>query len=46
MAYHAWDIALVGDQLGGRRSLWLDELVFEDGKPVVKGPDPGPQPVP
>jgi beta-xylosidase len=46
LAYHAWDIALVGDQLGGRRALWLDELVFEDGKPVVKGPDADPQPVP
>jgi beta-xylosidase len=46
LAYHAWDIALVGDRLGGRRALWLDELVFEGGKPVIKGPDIGPQPVP
>jgi beta-xylosidase len=46
MAYHAWDSGLVGDQVGGRRALWLDELRFVDGKPVVDGPDAGPQPAP
>jgi len=46
MAYHAWDSKLVGDFVGGRRALWLDELVFEDGRPVVKGPDEVPQPIP
>ena len=46
MAYHAWDAALVGDNLGGRRALWIDRLVFEDGKPVVQGPTQDPQPVP
>ena len=46
MAYHAWDIALIGDQLGGTRSLWIDELVVENGKARVLGPDAGPQPVP
>ncbi|HVL54612.1 MAG TPA: glycoside hydrolase family 43 protein, partial [Vitreimonas sp.] len=45
-AYHAWDVALVGDQLGGKRSLWLDPLEFRDGKPIVDGPNPDPQPVP
>jgi beta-xylosidase len=28
------------------RSLWLNELVFENGKPVIKGPDVGPLPAP
>jgi beta-xylosidase len=38
--YHAWDPAFVG------RSMWLDELRFEDGKPVIDGPDSGPQAAP
>lgn len=46
IVYHAWDSGLIGDSLGGRRALWIDELVFEDGRPVVKGPDAGPQPAP
>jgi beta-xylosidase len=46
MAYHAWDVSGIGYDLGGRRALWLDELVFERGKPDVLGPDASPQPVP
>ncbi len=46
MAYHAWDSKRVGDFLGGRRALWLDELVLEDGRATVEGPDVGPQPAP
>ena len=46
MAYHAWDPALVGDSVGGRRALWLDRVTFEDGKPVVHGPTSDPQPSP
>ncbi len=46
MAYHAWDVERIGEDVGGERKMWLDELVFEDGKPVVLGPDAGPQPVP
>ena len=46
MAYHAWDSKRIGEHLGGARKMWLDELVFEDGRPVVFGPDAGPQPVP
>ncbi|MGI8703083.1 MAG: glycoside hydrolase family 43 protein [Candidatus Limnocylindrales bacterium] len=45
MAYHAWPSVAIGTADPGRQ-LWLDELVFEDGKPVVKGPDRGPQPAP
>jgi beta-xylosidase len=45
MAYHAWPNTSVGDDRIGRH-LWLDELLFEDGRPVVDGPDPDPQPVP
>jgi beta-xylosidase len=46
IVYHAWDSGLIGDSIGGRRALWIDELVFEDGRPAVKGPDVGPQPAP
>ena len=45
IAYHAWPNTSIGDDRIGRH-LWLDELLFEDGKPVVDGPDPGPQAVP
>ena len=46
MAYHAWDAKAIGPEAGGQRRLWLDELVWEDGGPVVLGPDEGPQLVP
>jgi beta-xylosidase len=42
-AYHAWDSGRIGDRLGGRRAMWIDELVFDGGKPTVLGPDAGPQ---
>lgn len=45
MAYHAWQNTAIGNRSVGRH-LWLDELLFEDGRPVVDGPDPGPQPAP
>jgi beta-xylosidase len=45
MAYHAWDNTAIGNDSVGRH-LWLDELLFEDGKPIVDGPEPGPQPAP
>ena len=41
MVYHSWR----GFPLT-EREVWIDEVVFEDGKAVVKGPDPGPQPAP
>lgn len=46
MVYHAWDIARIGDEIGGIRSLWIDPLTFEGDKPVVHGPTASPQPVP
>ena len=46
MAYHAWDSGRIGDSNGGRRAMWIDELVFEDGRAVVRGPDADPQPRP
>ena len=46
MAYHAWDPAQIGDNVGGRRAMWLDRLTFEGGKPVVHGPTEDPQPDP
>ena len=45
MAYHAWDNTAIGNDNVGRH-LWLDELLFEDGRPVVDGPDRGPQDLP
>lgn len=46
LAYHAWDSARIGDQTGGRRALWLDELEFAGDRVTVAGPDAGPQPRP
>ncbi len=40
MVYHAWDRTF------SRRQVWIDEVVFEDGRPTVQGPDVGPQPIP
>ena len=45
MTYHAWDYSFIGYPQG-RRAMWIDELVFEDGKARVLGPDAGPQAVP
>ena len=44
-AYHAWG-ELVGDDAGGQRSMWLDRLSFEDGRPRVAGPTDTPQEAP
>jgi beta-xylosidase len=46
LAYHAWDSAAVGDEVGGQRSMWLDRLTFEGGRPKVDGPTDGPQEAP
>jgi hypothetical protein len=46
LLYHAWDAAAIGDSVGGRRAMWLDELRFVDDRPIVDGPDADPQPVP
>ena len=46
LAYHAWDSAAVGDETGGQRSMWLDRLSFEGGRPRVAGPTEGPQEAP
>jgi beta-xylosidase len=46
MAYHAWDAKAIGEDVGGARKLWLDELTWDGETPVVHGPDEGPQPVP
>jgi beta-xylosidase len=46
LAYHAWDSAAVGDEVGGQRSMWLDRLSFEGGRPRVAGPTDTPQEAP
>ena len=43
--YHAWPPDAVGFVPPGRL-LWMDQLVWKDGKPTIKGPTSGPQPVP
>jgi len=45
MAYHAWENTAIGNNSVGRH-LWLDELLFEDGRAVVDGPEVGPQEIP
>jgi beta-xylosidase len=35
IAYHAWTPPRVGYEAGGRRSLWIERLAFEDGRPVL-----------
>jgi beta-xylosidase len=46
LAYHAWSPEAIGYERGGDRSMWLDELRFEDARLVVDGPDVGPQTAP
>jgi beta-xylosidase len=45
LIYHAWPAGQEGAVDPGRQ-LWLDEVVWEGGKPVVKGPTSDPQPMP
>jgi beta-xylosidase len=45
MLYHAWMPDAIGSPVPGR-TLWLDEVVWENGKPVVRGPTDTPQPAP
>jgi beta-xylosidase len=40
LVYHAWEWTL------SERHVWIDELAFEDGRPVIDGPDAEPQAVP
>lgn len=41
LVYHSW----AGSSFL-ERNVWLDELSFDDGRPVVHGPDAEPQPAP
>ena len=45
LVYHAWPPDAIGSVLPGR-VLWIDRLVFRQGKPDVRGPTCRPQPVP
>jgi beta-xylosidase len=45
IAYHAWEVLSNGTR-GSRRFLWLDRIVWEDGRPVIQGPTTGAQPRP
>jgi beta-xylosidase len=46
MTFHAWDQEAVGYANGGMRTMWIDKLTFDGGKPVVDGPKDAPQPIP
>ena len=45
LLYHAWPPDAIGSTTPGRQ-MWLDRVDWVDGRPVVKGPTAGPQPVP
>ena len=45
LVYHVWEITSAGLR-GNVRHMWIDKLVWEGDKPVVKGPTAGPQEVP
>lgn len=45
MLYHAWRPDAIGSAEPGR-TMWLDRVDWEDGKPVVRGPTKKPQPKP
>jgi hypothetical protein len=45
LIYHAWPAGQEGSVDPGRQ-IWLDEVVWEDGRPVVRGPTSDPQPLP
>ncbi|SBT48190.1 glycoside hydrolase family 43 protein [Micromonospora auratinigra] len=45
LLYHAWPPGQEGSTDPGRQ-VWLDELLWTDGKPTLKGPTPTPQPRP
>ncbi|PWU61595.1 glycoside hydrolase family 43 [Micromonospora globispora] len=45
LLYHAWPPGQEGSTDPGRQ-VWLDEVVWQNGKPVVKGPTAEPQPHP
>lgn len=44
LVYHVWEVA--AGRKTDRRLMWIDQLVWEDGKPRVKGPTTEPQPLP
>ncbi|MBA2363667.1 MAG: family 43 glycosylhydrolase, partial [Chloroflexia bacterium] len=45
IVYHAWPPDSIGVEPPGRL-LWIDRLLWTDGKPVVHGPTSDPQPAP
>ncbi len=45
MAYHAWTGTAVGYP-AGERSLRIEPVTFEDGRPIIPGPTTDPQPMP
>jgi beta-xylosidase len=45
LVYHVWQISSSGTRTDTRQ-MWMDRLVWEDGRPVVEGPTRDPQPAP
>ncbi len=45
LVYHAYEVTTGGTKTN-RRMVWIDQLDWENGKPVVRGPTTDPQPMP
>lgn len=45
MVYHAWEVSSTGLKTD-RRFMWIDPLLWKDGKPDVEGPTTSPVPEP
>ena len=45
LVYHAYEVSSTGLKTN-RRMVWIDQLDWEEGKPVVRGPTTDPQPLP
>jgi beta-xylosidase len=45
LVYHAWEVLSSGTR-GGRRMMWIDRLIWNDGLPDIEGPTQEPQAIP
>ncbi len=45
LIYHVWQVNRSGT-LSGNRQVWMDRLIWQDGRPVVMGPTRAAQPAP
>lgn len=45
LVYHVWEVNSAGFK-GSRRFMWIDRVIWKDGKPQVQGPNAQAQPAP